>query len=151
MTKITKTRKRFTKRNLDKIKHHSPYQDDDGNWCDKAPRKYFATNVKGVCLFVYPKPSQQKSLYAHWSIKKVNEDGTHKYIGRYKYICDLHEMPLEEVFDEVNKNLKRWKKTKISAGVKTVGSHGSKIVIHPVHPPPYLFFKYLSQKYFKNF
>ena len=122
MTKITKTRKRFTKRNLDKIKHHSPYQDHDGKWFDKAPKKYFATNVKGLCCFIYPKPSQQKSLYAHWSIKKLNEDGTHKYIGRYKYICDLHEKPLEEVFDEVNKNLKRWKKTKISAGTKTVGS-----------------------------
>ena len=47
MTKITKTRKRFTKRNLDKIKHHSPYQDHDGKWFDKAPKKYFATNVKG--------------------------------------------------------------------------------------------------------
>ena len=110
MTKLT--RKRFIKKTLEKIKHHLSFQDSDGNWQNKAPKKYFATNIKGLCLFVYPKPSHQQSYYAHWSVKKINEDGTHKYIGRYKYICDLHEKPIEEVFDEVNNNLKKWKKSK---------------------------------------
>ena len=39
MTKLT--RKRFTKKNLEKIKHHLPFQDSDGNWQNKAPKKDF--------------------------------------------------------------------------------------------------------------
>ena len=48
MTKLT--RKRFIKKTLEKIKHHLSFQDSDGNWQNKAPKKYFATNIKGLCL-----------------------------------------------------------------------------------------------------
>ena len=63
------TRIKFTKKVLEKIKHHEGTRE----------KKYFATNCKSLCLFVYPKPSQQKSYYVSWASKKMKEDGTYKF------------------------------------------------------------------------
>ena len=117
-----KTRKKFTKKALEKIKHHEGTRE----------KKYFATNCKSLCLFVYPKPSQQKSYYASQASKKMKEDGTHKYNGRFKYICDLHDKPLEEVMDAIKSKIKEWKKQisttskdSIEALVKEFIEHGA--------------------------
>ena len=42
----------------------------------------------------------------------MKEDGTHKYNGRFKYICDLHDKPLEEVMDAIKSKIKEWKKSR---------------------------------------
>ena len=120
MKKRKSTRIKFTKKTLEKIKHHEGTRE----------KKYFATNCKGLCLFVYPKPSQQKSYYASWASKKLKADGTHKYNGRFKYICDLYDKPLEEVMDEVKSKVKVWKTQISTASKDNVGALVSAFIKH---------------------
>jgi len=65
---------KFTKQNLDKIKH-----------TDKL-RKIFSSDCSGLCMFVQPSPSLNKSFYAHWSVIRYRKDGKQKRQGRFKII-----------------------------------------------------------------
>ena len=56
-----------------------------------------------VCI---SKAISTKILLCFLGKQKMKEDGTHKYNGRFKYICDLHDKPLEEAMDEVKSKIK---------------------------------------------
>jgi hypothetical protein len=129
---------KFTKTALQNIKHHDPevIKDADGKIIKikKVPKKYFATNAPGVCMFVYPKPSLLKALYAHWSVAKLVKDKNgnikHKRSARYKYLGHLNEKPLQIFIDEVNANLKDWKKLSTTSSDNTVGALVKSFIEH---------------------
>ncbi len=53
---------KFGKTNLQNLKHHETVKQQDGKLLYNFPKKYFASNCQGLCLFVYPKPSVKKAL-----------------------------------------------------------------------------------------
>jgi len=91
---------KFTKQNLDKIKH-----------TDKL-RKIFSSDCSGLCMFVQPSPSLNKSFYAHWSVIRYRKDGKQKRQGRFKIICRYGSKTLDEVKKIVVNNIDEWKKEK---------------------------------------
>tara|TARA_R100000008_G_C3579075_1_gene167198 strand:- start:417 stop:1910 length:1494 start_codon:yes stop_codon:yes gene_type:complete len=121
---------KFGKTNLQNLKHHETVKQNDGKLLYNFPKKYFASNCQGLCLFVYPKPSVKKAFYAAWSIEKYDpKTGLSKRYGRYKYICDLGQKPLDWVIDHVNQNLKQWKQEKQSTKSKrTVGGLAAQFI-----------------------
>ena len=91
---------KFTKQNLDKIKH-----------TDKL-RKIFSSDSSGLCMFVQPSPSLNKSFYAHWSVIRYRKDGKQKRQGRFKIICRYGHKTIDEVKKIVINNIDEWKKEK---------------------------------------
>lgn len=66
-----------------------------------------------------------KSCYASYSVVVgVNLDGTLKRQGAYKYICRLGERPLEEIKNEIARNINDWKKSP-AAGSKNAATVGT--------------------------
>ena len=127
---------KFGKTNLQNLKHHETVKQNDGKLLYNFPKKYFASNCQGLCLFVYPKPSVKKAFYAAWSIEKYDpKTGLSKRYGRYKYICDLGQKPLDWVIDHINQNLKQWKQEKQSTKSKRIDSKNAVIIkiIFPVY------------------
>jgi|TARA_R100001594_G_scaffold16849_1_gene34648 hypothetical protein len=88
---------KFTKQNLEKIKHTDKLQ------------KYYSTNYPSLCLFVQPEPSLNKSYYAHWSVVRYKKDGTQKRQGRYKLICRYGSKTIEAVNKIVISGIDKWK------------------------------------------
>jgi len=91
---------KFTKQNLDKIKHTDELQ------------KIFSSDCSGLCMFIQPSPSLNKSFYAHWSVTRYRKDGKQKRQGRYKWICRYGSKTLAEVKKIVINNIDEWKKEK---------------------------------------
>ena len=89
---------KFTKTNLEKLQHPT----------GKIPDRYFASNCSGLCIFVQPQPSLNKSYYGSFSKIIIQPDGTQKRTGRYKYICRFGARPLEEVMAEVKDKIKKF-------------------------------------------
>ena len=104
---------KFTKAALEKLKH--PIGDREDRWYDLA--------CEGLACYVQPQPSLKKSLYACWSTISYGKDGKQRRTGRTRYICRFGQRPLEEIKQEININLPKWKAgNQTSAAVKTVGS-----------------------------
>ena len=90
---------KFTKAKLQSLKHTDKLQ------------KFFDLQCQGLCLFVQPAPSLNKSFYGNWGLGKIDAEGKKTSSGRYKYICRLEEKPLEVVRRLVTMKLPEWKKT----------------------------------------
>ena len=100
---------KFTKAKLQSLKHTEKLE------------KYFDLQCQGLCIFVHPAPSLNKSFYGNWSISKIDAEGKKKTSGRYRYICRLEERPLEAVKKYVTMKLPDWKKTNsTSSKIKTI-------------------------------
>ena len=95
---------KFTKAKLQSLKHTEKLE------------KYFDLQCQGLCIFVHPAPSLNKSFYGNWSISKIDAEGKKKTSGRYRYICRLEERPLEAVKKYVTMKLPDWKKTNSTGG-----------------------------------
>ena len=102
---------KFTKAKLQSIKHTDKLQ------------KFFDLQCQGLCIFVQPEPTLNKSFYANWGVSKIDADGKKRTSGRYKYICRLEERPLEAVKKYVTMKLPDWKKTNsTSSKIKTIST-----------------------------
>ena len=100
---------KFTKAKLQSLKHTDKLQ------------KFFDLQCQGLCLFVQPAPSLNKSFYGNWGLGKIDAEGKKTSSGRYKYICRLEEKPLEVVRRLVTMKLPEWKKTNsTSSKIKTI-------------------------------
>ena len=89
---------KFTKTNLEKIPHPT----------GETPVRYFVSNCSGLCIFVQPQPSLNKSYYGSFSKIIMQPNGTQKRTGRYKYICRFGERTVEEVMAKVNDRIKKY-------------------------------------------
>ena len=100
---------KFTKAKLQSLKHTEKLE------------KYFDLQCQGLCIFVHPAPSLNKSFYGNWSISKIDAEGKKKTSGRYRYICRLDEKPLDVVKRLLTMKLQDWKKANTTSNnIKTI-------------------------------
>jgi len=94
---------KFTKQNLDKLKH------------GEKMKRIFSSDCPSLSVAVHPEPSLNKSYYAHWSVVRYAKDGKQKRQGRYRFICRYGSKPLEEVKKIVINNIDAWREEKSTA------------------------------------